>query len=108
MVGLQSVGTIKMIFIEQSHAPDGSTIGSSNRRDHDILSANAFVEIDHFGRLRPRNRVRAPVESRRSAIGSVGRSVAGEGGDAPLKQLRGFKSSCRPGSSFLTRIPPYL
>jgi hypothetical protein len=25
-----------------------------------------------------------------------------------LKQLRGFKSSCRPGSSFLTRIPPYL
>jgi hypothetical protein len=61
MVGLQSVGTIKLIFIEQSRTRRmEATIGSSNRRDHDILSANAFVEIDHFGRLRHRNRRVAP------------------------------------------------
>jgi len=59
MVGLQSVGTIKLIFIEQSHTRRMEARSDRQTADHDILSANAFVEIDHFGRLRPRNR-RAP------------------------------------------------
>ena len=108
MVGLQSVGTIKLIFIEQSH-----TRRMEARSDRQTAATMTFCQPMPLLKLITSadcglEIVARPVESRGVRVASVGRSAAGEGGHAALKQLRGFKSSCRPGSSFLTRIPPYL
>jgi hypothetical protein len=96
MVGLQSVGTIKLIFIEQSR-----TRRMEARSDRQTAATMTFCQPMPLLKLITSADCgleigARPVESRRSAVASVGRSAAGEGGHAPLKQLRGFKSSCRP------------